>query len=168
MAQQRLIDGAELYGIESLLDTDVIQSSKEASWLLSQVLYDIKAMPTIDPEDLPIVRSLRRELRQLTHDAGQDIWAVERRRREHADAEIVRLNAKIKKLNAEIVKLQTVRHVSALTPAQLYNLGKLAARAKYNADHIRDKATEDERRNIKEKADALAAALRLATEVSEK
>lgn len=48
----RLIDADELYGIEKLLDTDVIQGSNEASWLLGQVLYDIKAMPTIDPESL--------------------------------------------------------------------------------------------------------------------
>lgn len=63
--------------------------------------------------------------------------------------------------------LGTGKPLDGLTPSQLYNLGKLAVRAKYNADHIRDKATEDERRNIMEKADALAAALRLATEVSE-
>ena len=48
----RLIDADELYGIEKLLDTDVIQGSDEASWLLGQVLYDIKAMTTIDPESL--------------------------------------------------------------------------------------------------------------------
>lgn len=64
MAEIRLIDGNELRGIESLLNTDIIQSSKEASWLMSQVLHDIDAMPSIDPETLPIVRELREELEQ--------------------------------------------------------------------------------------------------------
>ena len=62
MAEIRLIDGNELRGIESLLNTDIIQSSKEASWLMSQVLHDIDAMPAIDPEAPPIVRELREKL----------------------------------------------------------------------------------------------------------
>lgn len=62
----RLIDGNELYDIEKLLDTDIIQSSKEASWLMSQVLHDIKSMPTIDLETLPIVQELRKQLEQVT------------------------------------------------------------------------------------------------------
>lgn len=66
MAEIRLIDGNELRGIESLLNTDIIQSSKEASWLMSQVLHDIDAMPSIDPETLPIVRELRAELERVT------------------------------------------------------------------------------------------------------
>ena len=48
----RAIDGDELLGIERLLDTDAIRKSKTASWLLDQVLHDIQAMPTIDPESL--------------------------------------------------------------------------------------------------------------------
>ena len=32
---------------EPLLDTDIVQNSKEASWLLDQVLHDIQAMPTL-------------------------------------------------------------------------------------------------------------------------
>lgn len=52
MAKQRVIDGNELLEIESLLNTDIIQKSKEASWLMSQVLHDIAAMPTIAPESL--------------------------------------------------------------------------------------------------------------------
>ena len=43
----RPIDGAELLGIERLLDTDVVRQSKTASWLLDQVLHDIQAMPTL-------------------------------------------------------------------------------------------------------------------------
>lgn len=62
----RLIDGNELYGIEKLLDTDIIQSSKESNWLMSQILHDINAMPTIDPETLPIVQELRVELERVT------------------------------------------------------------------------------------------------------
>lgn len=65
MAEQRLIDGNELLEIESLLNTDIIQKSKEASWLMSQVLHDIAAMPTIDPETMPIVQQLRAELKQV-------------------------------------------------------------------------------------------------------
>lgn len=45
----RPIDGAELLGIEQLLDTDVVRQSKTASWLLDQVLHDIQAMPTLTP-----------------------------------------------------------------------------------------------------------------------
>lgn len=66
MSEQRLIDGNELRGIENLLNTDIIQSSKEASWLMSQVLHDIDAMPTIDPETLPIVLELREKLERVT------------------------------------------------------------------------------------------------------
>ena len=62
----RPIDGDELLGIERLLDTDAIRKSKTASWLLDQVLHDIQAMPTIDPETLPIVRQLREELERVT------------------------------------------------------------------------------------------------------
>ena len=50
----RPIDGAELLGIERLLDTDVIRKSKTASWLLDQVLHDIQAMPTLAPLNDPI------------------------------------------------------------------------------------------------------------------
>lgn len=55
----RMIDGDELYNIEKLLDTNIVQKSKEAAWLMSQVLHDIEAMPSIDPETLPIVQKLR-------------------------------------------------------------------------------------------------------------
>lgn len=65
MEKQRVIDGNELLEIESLLNTDIIQKSKEASWLMSQVLHDIAAMPTIDPETMPIVQQLRAELKQV-------------------------------------------------------------------------------------------------------
>lgn len=62
----RLIDGEELYNIEKLLDTGIIQNSKEATWLMSQVLHDIQASPTIDPETLPIVQELRERLAKVT------------------------------------------------------------------------------------------------------
>ena len=71
MAEQRLIDGNELRGVENLLNTDIIQSSKEASWLLSQVIHDIDAMPTIDPETLPIVQELREKLEQVEQELRQ-------------------------------------------------------------------------------------------------
>ena len=48
----RLIDADELYNTEKLLDTDTIRASKEASWLLDQILFDIKVFPDIDPGNL--------------------------------------------------------------------------------------------------------------------
>lgn len=48
----RLIDADELYSVEKLLDTETIRASKEASWLLDQILFDIKVSPGIDPESL--------------------------------------------------------------------------------------------------------------------
>ena len=45
----RAIDGDELLGIERLLDTDIVRKSKTASWLLDQVLHDVRAMPTLTP-----------------------------------------------------------------------------------------------------------------------
>lgn len=65
MSEHRLIDANELYGIESLLNTDIIRNSKEASWLMSQVLYDIQSMPTINTETLPIVQDLRNGNKRL-------------------------------------------------------------------------------------------------------
>lgn len=62
----RMIDGEELYNIEKLLDTSIVQKSKEAAWLISQVLHDIEAMPTIDPETLPIVQELRGQLAEVS------------------------------------------------------------------------------------------------------
>ena len=67
MAEQRLIDANELYGVESLLNTDIVKNSKEASYIISQVLHDIQTIPTIDPETLTIVRQLREELALITH-----------------------------------------------------------------------------------------------------
>lgn len=80
----RAIDGDELLGIERLLDTDVVRQSKTASWLLDQVLHDIQASPTIDPETLPIVRQLREELARVT--AERD--AAVKDRAELADFEL--------------------------------------------------------------------------------
>ena len=77
--EQRLIDGNELRGIESLLNTDIIQASKEASWLMSQVLYDIDAMPTIDPETLLIVRELREKLEQVTAERNAAVEDLSKR-----------------------------------------------------------------------------------------
>lgn len=77
MSEQRLIDGNELREIESLLNTDIIQGSEEASWLMSQVLHDIDAMPTIDPETLPIVRELRAELGQAKQELRQVKYCYE-------------------------------------------------------------------------------------------
>ena len=48
----RLIDADELYNTEKLLDTDTIRASKEASWLLGQILFDIKVFPDIAPGNL--------------------------------------------------------------------------------------------------------------------
>ena len=77
MTEQRLIDANELRGIESLLNTDVIRGSKEASWLISQVLHDIDAMPAIDPETLPIVKQLREELTKVTAERDAAVHDLE-------------------------------------------------------------------------------------------
>lgn len=58
----RPIDGAELIGIERLLDTDVVRKSKTASWLLDQVLHDIQAMPTLTPPNEPLTIEQLREM----------------------------------------------------------------------------------------------------------
>lgn len=42
------IDKQNLYNIEKLLDTDVIRKSKTASWLMDQVLHDIKESQAAD------------------------------------------------------------------------------------------------------------------------
>ena len=52
-----------------------------------------------------------------------------------------------------------------LTESQIYTLGKLSARARYNADHVRAGATAEEQRNLMDKAEALEAALKLAEAV---
>ena len=67
----RAIDGDELLGIERLLDTDVIQKSKTASWLLDQVLHDIQAMPTLTLPNEPLT------LEQLREMNGQPVWVEE-------------------------------------------------------------------------------------------
>lgn len=76
----RLIDGEELYQIESLLKTDIVEQSKTANWLMGQVLHDIEATPTVSPESLPIVKQLRAELGKVKAErdaAVRDIkWLV--------------------------------------------------------------------------------------------
>lgn len=67
----RAIDGDELLGIERLLDTDVIQKSKTASWLLDQVLYDIQHVPTLTQPNEPLT------LKQLREMNGQPVWVEE-------------------------------------------------------------------------------------------
>lgn len=79
MAEQRLIDANDLYGVESLLNTDIVQKSETASWLMGQVLHDINASPTIDPEDLPIVQQLRKELARVTEERNAAIKVIQRR-----------------------------------------------------------------------------------------
>lgn len=76
MAEQRLIDANELYGVESLLNTDIVKNSKEASYIISQVLHDIQTIPTIDPETLPIVRQLREELEKVTAERDAAIKTI--------------------------------------------------------------------------------------------
>ena len=64
----RPIDGAELIGIERLLDTDVVRKSKTASWLLDQVLHDIQAMPTLTLPNEPLT------IEQLREMDGEPVW----------------------------------------------------------------------------------------------
>lgn len=42
------IEREELYNVEKLLDTDIVRRSKTASWLMDQLLHDIKAIPAAD------------------------------------------------------------------------------------------------------------------------
>lgn len=42
------IERETLYNVEKLLDTDVVRRSKTASWLMDQILHDIKASPAAD------------------------------------------------------------------------------------------------------------------------
>lgn len=72
----RAIDGDELLVIERLLDTDAIRKSKTASWLLDQVLHDIQASPTIDPETFPIVRQLREQLEWVMKERDAAVSAL--------------------------------------------------------------------------------------------
>lgn len=51
----------------------------------------IDAMPTVNQETLPIVRELRAEIERLTTDGKQDLWAVERKRREQVEEELERV-----------------------------------------------------------------------------
>lgn len=44
----KYIDREELYNVEKLLDTDIVRRSKTASWLMDQLLHDIKAIPAAD------------------------------------------------------------------------------------------------------------------------
>ena len=67
----RPIDGAELLGIERLLDTDVVRKSKTASWLLGQVLHDIQAMPTLTPPNEALTLEQMREM------DGEPVWIVD-------------------------------------------------------------------------------------------
>lgn len=88
----RLINGEELYGIESLLNTEIILNSPEAAWLMSQVLHDIQASPTIDPETLPIVRQLREELAQVTAERDAAVKDLETAMRIDSEADDIGLS----------------------------------------------------------------------------
>lgn len=57
----------------------------------------IDAMPTVNQETLPIVRELREEIDRLTNDGKQDLWAVERKRREQVEEELERVKKKLDK-----------------------------------------------------------------------
>lgn len=45
--EDKLISAAKLYEVESLLMTDTVKASKEASNLLNQVLFDITHAPAV-------------------------------------------------------------------------------------------------------------------------
>lgn len=49
-----------------------------------------------------------------------------------------------------------------LTESQIFTLAKLAAKARYNAQHVRPGATSEEKKNLLDKKEALEAALKLA------
>lgn len=102
MAEQRLIDANELYGVESLLNTDIVKNSKEASYIISQVLHDIQTIPAIDPEDLPIVRQLREELSNCKQELRQIKYCYDIAK--NGEKQIRKQNDKIIALWAECAK----------------------------------------------------------------
>lgn len=87
MAEQRLIDIDALKGKEQYIPC--------GNGLLFHgvTAATIDAMPTVNQETLPIVRELRAEIERLTTDGKQDLWAVERKRRENAEEKLERVTA---------------------------------------------------------------------------
>lgn len=89
MAEQRLIDANELPRCE----VHTVFSGKEYISVADVPYSQIESAKTIDPETLPIVRALRAEIERLTTDGKQDLWAVERKRREDAEEKLKRVKA---------------------------------------------------------------------------
>lgn len=59
MPEVRLIDANALHGVVKLMDTGIIKASREASFLLEQVLFDIENAPTVMVRDArPIVHAV--------------------------------------------------------------------------------------------------------------
>ena len=115
----RPIDAEVLYGVEALLSTDIVQNSKEASWLLSQVLHDIQASPTIDPEKLPVVRELREKVKALQKELDEwEYWMgycrrveAESARKDRAAVKVIqkRCEQTIEELREQLAKVTAER-----------------------------------------------------------
>lgn len=66
--EDKLISAAKLYEVESLLMTDTVKASKEASNLLNQVLFDITHAPAVFSNT-----EFKKWLKVMTDDA-KDEW----------------------------------------------------------------------------------------------
>lgn len=81
----RLIDANKFL---KWLDVGHLRNPSEICLSEINVKNMIDLQPTIDPESLPIVFELRREIDRLVNDGKQDLWAVERKRREEVEEEL--------------------------------------------------------------------------------
>ena len=87
MAEQRLID------IDTLKEKEQYIPCGNGLLFHGVTAATIDAMPTVNQETLPIVLELRAEIERLKTDGKQDVWAVERKRRESAEEKLKRVTA---------------------------------------------------------------------------
>lgn len=90
----RLIDANSLY---NALERKLKQLNPESlsGKFFPFFMEAISDWPTIDKETLPIVKELRREIDRLVNDGKQDLWAVERKRREEAEEKLYKVTAEL-------------------------------------------------------------------------
>ena len=70
------IEKEEFFNVEKLLDTDIVRRSKTASWLMDQLLHDIKASPAADVA--PVVRCKDCEFYFETHNEMDETLCLNR------------------------------------------------------------------------------------------
>lgn len=98
-----------------LIDANALLDKQESLYMKGNVLFhgvtafSVENAPTIDPETLQIVKELRREIDLLVNDGKQDLWAVERKRREEVEEELKREKKICDDLQKELVKVAKER-----------------------------------------------------------